>query len=68
MNKQTDGMSTAVSADQPTASRDWGDSRGWPLFSVIIGRPPPRLLMKREWPGGENFPPAGGVILAPSYP
>jgi hypothetical protein len=35
-------MSTPVSADQPTTSRDWGYSRGWRRFSVIVLRP---LLM-----------------------
>jgi 1-acyl-sn-glycerol-3-phosphate acyltransferase len=53
--------------DQPKASRDWGYSRGWRRFSVIILRPLLRLLMKYEWQGKENFPQAGGVILAPNH-
>lgn len=56
-------MSTA----QPTASREWGYSRGWRLFSVIILRPLLRLLMKHRWQGKENFPRTGGVILAPNH-
>jgi 1-acyl-sn-glycerol-3-phosphate acyltransferase len=42
-------------------------SRGWRRFSVIILRPGLRLLMKYRWQGKENFPPAGGVILAPNH-
>jgi len=60
-------MSTANTADQPTASREWGYSRGWRLFSVIILRPLLRLPMKYQWQGRENFPRAGGVILAPNH-
>ena len=53
--------------DQPTARREWGYSRGWRLFTVIILRPLLRLLMRHEWQGKENFPQAGGVILAPNH-
>ena len=53
--------------DQPTSSRAWGYSRGWRLFSVIILRLLLRLLMSHEWQGKENFPGAGGVILAPNH-
>ena len=34
---------------------------------MIILRPGLRLLMKYRWQGKENFPPAGGVILAPNH-
>ncbi|MBV9205051.1 MAG: 1-acyl-sn-glycerol-3-phosphate acyltransferase [Actinobacteria bacterium] len=60
-------MSTANTADQPTASREWGYSRGWRLFSVIILRLLLRLLMKYRWQGRENIPRTGGVILAPNH-
>jgi 1-acyl-sn-glycerol-3-phosphate acyltransferase len=51
--------------DQPTSGYSY--SRGWRLFSVIILRPGLRLLMKYRWQGRENFPPTGGVILAPNH-
>jgi 1-acyl-sn-glycerol-3-phosphate acyltransferase len=73
-------MSTADSANQgespqvpprehgqPTAGREWGYSRGWRLFTVIILRPLLRLLIRHEWQGRENFPRTGGVILAPNH-
>jgi glycerol-3-phosphate dehydrogenase (NAD(P)+) len=53
--------------NQATASRAWGYSRGWRLFTVIILRPLLRLLMRYEWQGKENFPRTGGVILAPNH-
>jgi len=59
-------MSTA-SADQPTGRREWGYSRGWRRFTVIILRPLLWLLMKYQWQGRENFPKTGGVILAPNH-
>jgi 1-acyl-sn-glycerol-3-phosphate acyltransferase len=60
-------MSSANSSAQPATSREWGYSRGWRLFSVIILRPLLRLLMKHRWQGKENFPRTGGVILAPNH-
>jgi 1-acyl-sn-glycerol-3-phosphate acyltransferase len=51
-------------AGQPTS---YSYSRGWRLLSVIILRPLLRLLMKHRWQGKENFPRAGGVILAPNH-
>jgi 1-acyl-sn-glycerol-3-phosphate acyltransferase len=60
-------MSTQNGSDQPTATREWGYSRGWRLFTVIILRPLLRLLMRHEWQGRENFPKSGGVILAPNH-
>jgi 1-acyl-sn-glycerol-3-phosphate acyltransferase len=73
-------MSTVDSADpegrppqappdraQPTARREWGYSRGWRLFTVMILRPLLRLLMRYQWQGKENFPRRGGVILAPNH-
>jgi 1-acyl-sn-glycerol-3-phosphate acyltransferase len=60
-------MSTPNSADKPTASREWGYSRGWRLFSVIILWPLLKLLMRYKWQGRENFPRTGGVILAPNH-
>src|SRR5260370_53042 len=60
-------MSSANSSAQARAGREWGYSRGWRLFSVIILRPLLRLLMKHRWQGKENFPRAGGVILAPNH-
>jgi 1-acyl-sn-glycerol-3-phosphate acyltransferase len=56
-----------MSADQPRASRPWGYSRGWRLFSVIILRPLITLAMKRQWRGAENLPRTGGFILAPNH-
>jgi 1-acyl-sn-glycerol-3-phosphate acyltransferase len=53
--------------NQATASRAWGYSRGWRLFTVIILRPLLRLLMRYEWQGKENLPRTGGVILAPNH-
>ena len=53
--------------DQPKASREWGYSRGWRLFSVIILRPLLMLLMKYQWQGKEYLPRTGGVILAPNH-
>src|SRR5260370_4487997 len=60
-------MSSANSSAQARAGREWGYSRGWRLFSVIILRPLVRLLMKHRWQGKENFPRTGGVILAPNH-
>jgi 1-acyl-sn-glycerol-3-phosphate acyltransferase len=53
--------------DRPKASRDWGYSRGWRRFSVIVLRPLLMLLMKYRWQGKENFPLKNGVILAPNH-
>ena len=53
--------------DQPTSSRAWGYSRGWRLFTVMILRPLLRLPIRHKWQGRENFPPTGGVILAPNH-
>ena len=58
---------TLPDGNQPTARREWGYSRGWRLFTVIILRPLLRLLMRHEWQGQENFPRTGGVILAPNH-
>ena len=60
-------MSTRNGADQPKASREWGYSRGWRRFSVIILRPLLMLLMKYRWQGKEYLPRTGGVILAPNH-
>ena len=60
-------MSAPSSVGQPASSRNWGYSRGWRLFSVIILRLLLRLLMSHEWQGKENFPGTGGVILAPNH-
>ena len=53
--------------DQPTASREWGYSRGWRRFSVIVLRPLLLLLMKYRWQGKEYLPRTGGAILAPNH-
>ena len=58
---------TPPHTDQPTARREWGYSRGWRLFTVMILRPSLRLLMRYRWQGKENFPRRGGVILAPNH-
>jgi 1-acyl-sn-glycerol-3-phosphate acyltransferase len=58
---------TAPDGNQPTGRREWGYSRGWRRFTVIILRPLLRLLMKYQWQGRENFPKTGGVILAPNH-
>ena len=58
---------TAPGGNQPTGRREWGYSRGWRRFTVIILRPLLRLLMKYQWQGRENFPKTGGVILAPNH-
>ena len=60
-------MSALSSASQPASSRNWGYSRGWRRFSLIILRPLLRLLIRHEWRGKENFPETGGVILAPNH-
>jgi len=60
-------MSTRNGADQPKASREWGYSRGWRRFSVIILRPLLMLLMKYRWQGKEYLPRTGGAILAPNH-
>jgi len=53
--------------DQPTAIGPWGYSRGWRRFSVVVLRPVLMAAMKYQWQGSENFPPTGGVILAPNH-
>jgi 1-acyl-sn-glycerol-3-phosphate acyltransferase len=58
---------TPPDGNQPTGRREWGYSRGWRRFTVIILRPLLRLLMKYQWQGRENFPKTGGVILAPNH-
>ena len=58
---------TSPDGNQPTGRREWGYSRGWRRFTVIILRPLLRLLMKYQWQGRENFPKTGGVILAPNH-
>jgi 1-acyl-sn-glycerol-3-phosphate acyltransferase len=60
-------MSTADGADQPKARREWGYSRGWRRFSVIVLRPVFMAAMKYEWQGQENLPEKGGAILAPNH-
>ena len=60
-------MSTGNSTDQPKASREWGYSRGWRRFSVIVLRPLLMLLMKYRWQGKEYLPQTGGAILAPNH-
>jgi 1-acyl-sn-glycerol-3-phosphate acyltransferase len=59
--------SAPANGDQPTARREWGYSRGWRLFTVIILRPLLRLLMRHQWQGKDNIPRRGGVILAPNH-
>jgi hypothetical protein len=44
-------MSTPNSPGQPRASREWGYSRGWRRFSVIVLRPLLMLAMKHRWQG-----------------
>ena len=60
-------MSTGNSAGQPQASREWGYSRGWRRFSVIVLRPLLMLVMKYRWQGKEYLPRTGGIILAPNH-
>jgi 1-acyl-sn-glycerol-3-phosphate acyltransferase len=60
-------MSTGNSAGQPQASREWGYSRGWRRFSVIVLRPLLMLVMKYRWQGREYLPRTGGIILAPNH-
>jgi len=67
MSSPASPTSSATSADQPTGRREWGYSRGWRLFTVIILWPLLRLLMRHEWQGKENFPKSGSVILAPNH-
>jgi 1-acyl-sn-glycerol-3-phosphate acyltransferase len=52
---------------QPQASREWGYSRGWRRFSVIVLRPLLMLVMKYRWQGREYLPRTGGIILAPNH-
>jgi len=60
-------MSTQNTSDQPKGSPDWSYSKGWRVFIVAILRVLLRLPMRYEWAGRENFPKAGGVILAPNH-
>ena len=66
-NSAPGAQAPPAARDQPTARREWGYSRGWRLFTVIILRPLLKLLMRHEWQGKENFPKSGGVILAPNH-
>jgi 1-acyl-sn-glycerol-3-phosphate acyltransferase len=52
---------------QPQAGREWGYSRGWRRFSVIVLRPLLMLAMKHRWQGREYLPRTGGAILAPNH-
>jgi 1-acyl-sn-glycerol-3-phosphate acyltransferase len=53
--------------DQAHPSREWGYSRGWRRFSVIVLRPLLMLAMKYRWQGQEYLPRTGGAILAPNH-
>jgi 1-acyl-sn-glycerol-3-phosphate acyltransferase len=66
-NQGESPQTPAKGHDQPKPGREWGYSRGWRLFTVIILRPLLRLLIRHEWQGRENFPKTGGVILAPNH-
>jgi len=66
-NSAAGAQAPPAAQDQPTARREWGYSRGWRLFTVIILWPLLRLLMRHEWQGKENFPRTGGVIVAPNH-
>ena len=52
---------------KPKASREWGYSRGWRVFTVAILLPLLRLLIRFRWQGREHLPRTGGVILAPNH-
>ncbi len=60
-------MSTPNSGGQPQATREWGYSRGWRRFSVIVLPPLLMLVMKYRWQGKEYLPRTGGIILAPNH-
>jgi 1-acyl-sn-glycerol-3-phosphate acyltransferase len=47
--------------------RQWGYSRFWRLFTVVILAPTLRLLMRHRWEGRENLPGTGGFILTPNH-
>lgn len=36
-------------------------------FIVVVMVPPLRVLMKRDWRGGENIPKSGGVVIAANH-
>jgi 1-acyl-sn-glycerol-3-phosphate acyltransferase len=54
-------------SNQAKTSQEWGYSRFWRLFTVIILVPVLRSLMRHRWEGRENLPRTGGYILAPNH-
>lgn len=50
-----------------TKRTDGSYSNAWRGVSKIILRPGIRALMKHEWQGQENFPKAGGMIVAANH-
>ncbi len=66
-NQGESPQTPAQGHDQPKPASEWGYSKGWRLFTVMILRPLLRLPIRHEWQGRENFPKTGGVILAPNH-
>ncbi|HEY2551395.1 MAG TPA: lysophospholipid acyltransferase family protein [Streptosporangiaceae bacterium] len=50
-----------------SARADGTYSNAWRNVSKIILRPLIPMLMKNDWQGQENFPAAGGAIVAPNH-
>ncbi|MEV0615551.1 lysophospholipid acyltransferase family protein [Nonomuraea sp. NPDC050404] len=48
-------------------SRPTRPSRFWETFAVSVVKPLSRLLVKRDWRGGERIPRTGGVIIAANH-
>jgi 1-acyl-sn-glycerol-3-phosphate acyltransferase len=50
-----------------SARADGTYSNAWRNVSKVILRPLIPMLMRNDWQGRENFPAAGGVIVAPNH-
>ncbi|MFC4112364.1 lysophospholipid acyltransferase family protein [Nonomuraea zeae] len=48
-------------------SRPTRPSRFWESLAVVIVKPLSRLLVRRDWRGGERIPRTGGVIIAANH-
>ncbi|MBO3746308.1 1-acyl-sn-glycerol-3-phosphate acyltransferase [Streptosporangiaceae bacterium NEAU-GS5] len=48
-------------------SRPARPSRFWEALAVVIVKPLSRLLVKRDWRGGDQVPRTGGVIIAANH-
>ncbi|NBE96117.1 1-acyl-sn-glycerol-3-phosphate acyltransferase [Nonomuraea sp. KC401] len=48
-------------------SRPTRPSRFWETLAVVVVKPLSRLLVKKDWRGGERIPRTGGVIIATNH-